>query len=270
MRWFKHLSQASEDEKLSEILELHGTDGYGMYWLILEKIAFLMERGSDRTKARYSVKKWAKFCGKSPKVFRKFLKTFQELSLFSVEICQKNSDFLIIDCPNLLKYRDEYTKKSGQSPDNVPSDSGQTPDQETETETETDITYLPQNEFAEDDNEEEFYLTKKKRKLSGKRLSSFILFWETFDYKKDKANAADSWLDIPKLTNQLVETICKSAKIEAENRPEIIKSGRTPIYAQGWISSRRWEDEELQESKDGNSTAESRKKATDELLKGLE
>jgi len=142
MRWFKHLSQAAEDEKLSEILELYGAEGYGIYWIILEKIAFLMD-GTEKTTARYSVKKWSKFCGKSPKVFRKFLESFQKLLLFRVEICQNNSDFLIIDCPNLLKYRDEYSKKSGQPPDKLPKESGVSPDQETETETETDKKKVP-------------------------------------------------------------------------------------------------------------------------------
>ena len=138
MRWMKHLTTASEDEKLAEVLDEFGAEGYGVYWLILERIGYLMEKGSDKTSARYSVKKWAKFCGKSPKVFRKFLDFFSKLSLFNSEICEKNSDFLIIDCPNLLKYRDEYSKKSGQTPDNDRTNSGETPDQDTETETETD------------------------------------------------------------------------------------------------------------------------------------
>ena len=140
MRWFKHLSNASDDERLSEIMDLFGAEGYGVYWIILEKIAFLMDK-SPKTSARYSVKKWSKFCGKSPKVFRKFLETFEKLSLFNIEICENNSDFLIIDCPNLLKYRDEYSKKSGQTPDNVQNESGESQDQDRDTEAETEKNY---------------------------------------------------------------------------------------------------------------------------------
>jgi hypothetical protein len=145
MRWFKHLSNASEDEKLSEILDLFGAEGYGIYWIICEKIAFLMDK-TPRTSARYSVKKWSKFCGKSPKVLRKFLETFQELSLFKIEICKKNSDFLIIECPNLLKYRDEYSKKSSQAPDNIQSESGECPDQDTDTEAEAETELVNSND----------------------------------------------------------------------------------------------------------------------------
>jgi hypothetical protein len=97
---------------------------------------------------------------------------------------------------------------------------------------------IPQK-LADDD----FYLTKKKRKLSGKRLESFELFWSFFNYKKDKRSAADSWFDIPKLTNTLVESIYKSARVEAANRQSIKDKGMTPIYAQGWLTAMRWEDE---------------------------
>jgi len=54
---------------------------------------------------------------------------------------------------------------------------------------------------------EEFYLTKKKRKLKGKRLETFNKFWEIFNYKRGRAEAADSWLDIAVLTDAIVADI---------------------------------------------------------------
>lgn len=113
---------------------------------------------------------------------------------------------------------------------------------------------IPQNEFAEQ-AQDEFYETKKGRKLSGKRLESFLRFWECFDYKKGKAEAADSWYEIPQLTNEIVDRICFSAEKEAKNRSDIIKKGMTPKFAQGWLSARRWEDEEYQlENKEKSAT----------------
>ena len=87
-------------------------------------------------------------------------------------------------------------------------------------------------------------MTKKNRKLTGKRLDTFEKFWSLFNYKKDKASAADAWLNIPVLDNSLVNKILAAAKIEAERRPALKKNGLTPKMAQGWISSRRWEDED--------------------------
>jgi hypothetical protein len=93
------------------------------------------------------------------------------------------------------------------------------------------------------DNADIFYLTRKKRKLKGKRLDTFNQFWKAFNYKKGKAEAADSWIDIPTLNNGLVEKIIKAAKLEAQQRPKLIENGRTPKFAQGWLSGKRWEDE---------------------------
>jgi phage replication O-like protein O len=87
-----------------------------------------------------------------------------------------------------------------------------------------------------------FYMTKKKKKLTGKRLTTFEIFWEAFAYRRGKAEAADSWREIPSLTGKLCAEIYEAAKIEAANRdPEEC----TPKMAQGWLSSRRWEDKDL-------------------------
>lgn len=101
------------------------------------------------------------------------------------------------------------------------------------------------NPDSDESGKQEFYMTKKKRKLTGKRLETFNLFWNAFAFRKGKADAADSWHDIPQLTESLVSTICEAAKIEAINRVKILESGSTPKWAQGWLTSRRWEDEDL-------------------------
>lgn len=100
----------------------------------------------------------------------------------------------------------------------------------------------------EEDNEKDFYLTKKKKRLSGKRLETFLQFWEAFDYKKGKAEASDVWFEFPPLTNTVVDKIITVAKREALDRPELISSGKTPKMAQGWLSGRRWEDEPQSQS----------------------
>jgi hypothetical protein len=89
----------------------------------------------------------------------------------------------------------------------------------------------------------DFYITKKGKKLNGKRFEAFMQFWEAFNYKKGKAAAADAWLKIPELTNTLVEQIILSAKNEASLRPEVIEKGSTPKWPEGWITDKRWEDE---------------------------
>jgi len=86
-------------------------------------------------------------------------------------------------------------------------------------------------------------VTKAGRKLTGKRLMAFELFWTSFDYKKDRAAAADAWLKID-LTDELFDHIIQGAQNCARNRPHEIAAGKTPIYPQGWLTGRRWEDED--------------------------
>ena len=93
------------------------------------------------------------------------------------------------------------------------------------------------------DKAEEFYRTKKGRRLTGKRLATFNRFMDAFGLRKGKAEAADAWLDIPQLTDALVVKIIKAAEREAAARPQFVAAGRTPKWAQGWISGRRWEDD---------------------------
>ena len=89
----------------------------------------------------------------------------------------------------------------------------------------------------------EMYRSKRGRTLKGHVLTDFNLFWEAFGYKKGKAEAADAWLDV--YTMEMMPAIIEGAREEAKRRPEQIKKGRTPKMAQGWLSGRRWEDENL-------------------------
>ena len=99
---------------------------------------------------------------------------------------------------------------------------------------------------------EPFYLTKKKKKLDGWKLETFELFWKIFHWPKDKANASDAQLQIPGLTKELaIKQIIPAAARYCAARPAIIANNHTPKWAQGWLSSRRWEDEKFEDEKDG-------------------
>lgn len=93
------------------------------------------------------------------------------------------------------------------------------------------------------------YKSQKKRRLTGADLKAFEAFWGAFDYKHDKAKAADSWIDIdwPKDSegkNTLFADIMKGAKSAAANRRWITERGGTPPYAEKFLTHKRWEDED--------------------------
>ena len=112
---------------------------------------------------------------------------------------------------------------------------------------------------ASDSNADDsvFYTSKKKRKLSGDKLEWFEHFWEAFNLKKGKAEAADSWLDIQGLNRNLAAVIYKAAQSENIARASL-KNGSTPKWGQGWLSGRRWEDESSA-TNNGQSSAQKTK-----------
>lgn len=95
----------------------------------------------------------------------------------------------------------------------------------------------------------EFYMTQKKRKLQGAHLRAFLNFYKVFDYKHDKARAADAWIDIDWPAdrdgkNAKYQEIMAGAKLHAVNRQWVIERGGTPCYAEKFLSHKRWEDED--------------------------
>ena len=101
------------------------------------------------------------------------------------------------------------------------------------------------------DPDDDFYLTKNRKKLRGELLDRFNRFWEAYDYRKGKAEAADAWLakvpwtKSPEQNNALLARILMAAEFEALQRPAKFATGTTPIYPEGWLSGRRWEDESV-------------------------
>ena len=93
---------------------------------------------------------------------------------------------------------------------------------------------------AVDADAEIFYLSKKKKKLKAEVLESFNRFWKAFAYSHGKAEAADAWLSV--YSPGMVEPAVNAAIFEAQSRPEQIAKGKTPKWAQGWLTGRRWED----------------------------
>ena len=71
----------------------------------------------------------------------------------------------------------------------------------------------------------------------------FNQFWEAYGLKKGRGGAEKAWAAIPTLTDSLVDKICEAARKEAAQRPALEAQGRTPKWAQGWLSERRWEDD---------------------------
>lgn len=107
MRWFKHMSNAAQDERLALLQAEFGLEGYGFFWRVLEIIALQMDEG-ERSFCHYPEKVWRKFLGISPKNFQKLLDFCVARQIFMVENAPGG---IRISSSNLLKYRDEWSRK---------------------------------------------------------------------------------------------------------------------------------------------------------------
>lgn len=117
-----------------------------------------------------------------------------------------------------------------------------------------DITVIS-NRYQSDsvETETETYKPEKEKPLSDSVESNrakpevvnelFEEFWTAFAYKSGKAEALKSWNKI-KPSRELATRIIEGAKREADIRPALYAAGGTPKMAQGWLSGRRWEDEQ--------------------------
>jgi hypothetical protein len=111
MKWFRHYSDACEDEILSGIRDRLGTEGYGAWWLILEAISRQIDK-KPRDFADYSVKKWQKITGISVKKLQKLLSFLSKNGKVFVENSEKDGiKYIKIRVPKILEIADEYTKR---------------------------------------------------------------------------------------------------------------------------------------------------------------
>lgn len=58
MKWFKHLSDASQDEFLLDLMTEYGFSGLGRWWAIVEVVAGQMKKGGNKCEIEMSVQAW--------------------------------------------------------------------------------------------------------------------------------------------------------------------------------------------------------------------
>lgn len=80
-----------------------------MWWLMIEVVAKQMDK-SQKCEAEYDVGVWAKKCYVSKRKILEFFRVFSEKNLIFLKESEKK---ISVEIPNLLKFRDEYSARSG-------------------------------------------------------------------------------------------------------------------------------------------------------------
>lgn len=112
-----------DDEKLAALVGDGGDSGlalYGAYWRIAEIVAAQMDGPEPSCAVSYPVTRWAQKLFVRKSYATSILLRLQKEKLLVIEGDPKTDESVIVRMANLKKYRDEYSKKSGHAPDNVP------------------------------------------------------------------------------------------------------------------------------------------------------
>ncbi len=129
------MTATRRDERIAALIDHDGYEGYGFYWGVVEVVAEQVPPGSNKFEVGYSPKRWGQLLGCHHNKAEKYLRT---LGVHGLVTFKSVNGLLWVGVPNLLKYRDEYSKKSRHAPKSVRSDSPSETETETETETERD------------------------------------------------------------------------------------------------------------------------------------
>lgn len=106
MKWFKHQANARNDERISQLEDKCGIEGYGFYFKMLEIVAEVID-ATDRHEVVYSLTRWGRQANITSK---KFLFLSQCCADVGLMIVQRDGDNITVKIPKLLKYRDNHTK----------------------------------------------------------------------------------------------------------------------------------------------------------------
>ncbi len=106
MKWFKHYTDASFDNKIAEVEQEFGLTGYAVYFKLIETCAMQWD-GKTEPIFDLNKKKTKSILSLNYKKTQSILSLFSVLNLFHVEIFD---NFYRIKIPNLAKIKDNHTK----------------------------------------------------------------------------------------------------------------------------------------------------------------
>lgn len=220
MKWFRHISDASDDEFIAELEELFGWEGYGRWWKLLEVIAKQMD-ASDKCSAEYSWSKWQTFLKGKRNKLETFLVHLQNKQKINLE---QTGNILRISCPKLLDLRDEYSRKSGQTPDKCPDKVA--PEEYREEE---------KKEREEDSLRSSSLKTKAKK--SDSSMPGFDEFWKL--YPPNGASKADALKSYRKAITNGADHDAITRALPAYQR-YTAAAGISIAHATTWLNQQRW------------------------------
>lgn len=116
MKWRKQMTNMWDDERVARLVGSGGQEGlaaFGMYCRVLDIVAGHMDGKSDVCSVTYPVSRWSQLLVTRGSLVFSGLSRLAVTHLVTVE---RHDSEVTVTIPKLLKYRDEYSSKSGQTP----------------------------------------------------------------------------------------------------------------------------------------------------------
>lgn len=247
MRWFKHLTGAHHDERMARLVTELGLEGYGFYWLVLETVAGQIEPGSNHTSLGYPITHWRKITGLSLKKLRKFVEICAELGIFTADFSE---NLLTINIPNILKYRDEWSRKKGGN-SGVTPESLRSKDLDTDTEKEEEgvcLTRTCAREEAADPAQPPPSEPKKTDSPTkgNPQWPAFLSCWEVYPVKQGQEEAWREWMRLHENRTLAEPYAVRDAILLLQGEDSRWQRGMVPKMAR-WLSGKGWDDQPFRE-----------------------
>lgn len=116
MKWIKHQTATRRDEKVARLIAQYGWEAYGVYWAVQEIIADQMTGKDPSCSVSYPISTWSHLLLTRGSLVFSSLSRLAVTGLVTVE--REDSEIRVTN-RKLLKYRDEYSTKSGHNRDKV-------------------------------------------------------------------------------------------------------------------------------------------------------
>lgn len=249
MKWFKHYSNAHDNNDLTKVRMKFGAEGYAVYWYCLELIASDLGMEENIT---FELKHDAEVIGFNLKIDR--IKV-EEIMHFMVTLGLFEQCMSTITCLKLAKYLDKKTTRNntihkiievsnlsrtdGQLSATIPDSLVTFPDKAgrsaLDTDTDTDIKHYCASGDA--------------------RSALFIEFWKSYPNKKSKGQAEKVWYKL-KPDEQLHEAIMHGVERAKKSEQWCDRGGKYIPHPATWLNARGWEDEFTSQEKSAVSMFE--------------
>lgn len=228
MKWRKQMTAMWDDERVARLVKSGGVEGlaaFGMYCRVLDIVASQMDGKTASCSVTYDVSRWSLLLSLRGSHVRHW---FEKLALTTLVTVEWMGTEIKVTIPKLLKYRDEYSLKSGQTP---PKEQNRTDTEQTQTDDAPTVAEM-----------------KRSMKPAEKPLAEEIADWFNGEF----------WPDWVKASNDSKGAALKAAKAKAKTeaiRSEIMAGAKSqsesrmhhdPQYrshCSTWLNQERWKDQ---------------------------